>query len=65
MPIAGKSQDPGTFTMQEAMDLERQAYLQDVERQNRILEKKRRLGMPINGEVLTRQEREARIWAFM
>ena len=51
--------------MQEAMELERQAFLQDKERQSRIEEKKKRLGMPIKGEVLTRQEREARIWAFM
>lgn len=39
--------------------------MQDKERQERILEKKRRLGMPIKGEVLTREEQEARIWAFM
>ena len=51
--------------MQEAMELERQAFLQDRERQNRIEEKKKRLGKPIEGEVLSRQEREARIWAFM
>jgi hypothetical protein len=51
--------------MQEAMELERQAFLQDRERQSRIEEKKKRLGKPIKGEVLTRQEREARIWAFM
>jgi len=51
--------------MQEAIDLERQAHAQDLERQQRIIEKKKRLGMPIKGEILTRQEREARIWAFM
>ena len=51
--------------MQEAMELERQAFVQDRERQTRIEEKKKRLGKPIKGEVLTRQEREARIWAFM
>ncbi|KAF8192583.1 hypothetical protein BJ912DRAFT_266829 [Pholiota molesta] len=55
----------GSLSMQEAIELERQAHLQDQERQNRILEKKRRLGQPIQGEVLSRQEREARIWAFM
>ena len=55
----------GSLSMQEAMELERQAFLQDKERQNRIEEKKKRLGKPIKGEVLTRQEREARIWAFM
>ena len=47
------------------MDLERQAYLHDQERQQRILEKRRRLGMPIKGENLTREEKEARLWAFL
>lgn len=51
--------------MQEAMELERQAFLNDKEREQRILEKKRKQGIPVNGEVLTRKEREARIWAFM
>lgn len=63
-PAHGKPA-PGRLTMQEAIDLERQAFLQDKERQDRIAEKKKRLGMPIEGEVLTREEREARIWAFM
>lgn len=54
-----------TFTMREAIELERQAHLQEKERQERILEKKKRLGMPIKGEILTKEEQEARIWAFM
>ncbi|KAF5387720.1 hypothetical protein D9615_000273 [Tricholomella constricta] len=56
---------PGTLSLQEAMNLEQQAHMREKERIERIAEKKRRLGMPIKGEVLTRQEREARIWAFM
>lgn len=55
----------GTLSMQEAIELERNAHLQDQHRQNRIAEKKKRFGLPIDGEVLSRQEREARIWAFM
>lgn len=55
----------GTLSMQEAIELERQAHLQDQDRQNRIAEKKKRLGLSMNGEVLTRQEREAQMWAFM
>ncbi|KAF4619968.1 hypothetical protein D9613_005359 [Agrocybe pediades] len=55
----------GTMSMDEAIELERQAHLQDKARQERIAEKKKRLGMTTPGEVLTRQEREARIWAFM
>ncbi|KAJ3517974.1 hypothetical protein NLJ89_g164 [Agrocybe chaxingu] len=62
---SGSSNIAGSISMQEAMDLERQAFLQDKERQQRLEEKRRRLGKPIKGEVLTRQEREARIWAFM
>jgi hypothetical protein len=45
--------------------LEQQAHIREKERQERVDEKKRRLGLPVKGEVLTRQEREARIWAFM
>ncbi|KXN86400.1 hypothetical protein AN958_10262 [Leucoagaricus sp. SymC.cos] len=56
---------PAGFSMQEAMELERQAFLKDKAREERILEKKRRQGLPINGEYLTMKEREARIWAFM
>ncbi|KAG6832923.1 hypothetical protein H0H92_004807 [Tricholoma furcatifolium] len=56
---------PGTMTLQEAINLEQQAHLREKERIERIAEKKRRLGLPAKGEVLTRQEREARIWAFM
>ncbi|KAF8745986.1 hypothetical protein AX14_004278 [Amanita brunnescens Koide BX004] len=55
----------GSLSLQEAMDLERQAYLRDEERQQRITEKRRRLGIPAKGEILSREEREARIWAFM
>ncbi|KAG5340980.1 hypothetical protein C0989_012354 [Termitomyces sp. Mn162] len=56
---------PGTLTLQEAINLEQQAHVREKERIERIAEKKRRLGIPVEGEVLTRQEREARIWAFM
>ncbi|RDB22634.1 hypothetical protein Hypma_010334 [Hypsizygus marmoreus] len=56
---------PGVLSLQEAMSLEQQAHRREKEREERIAEKKRRLGMPIRGEVLTKQEREARIWAFM
>ncbi|GLB33680.1 hypothetical protein LshimejAT787_0105640 [Lyophyllum shimeji] len=62
-PLGGSV--PGTLSLQDAMNLEQQAHMREKERIERIAEKKRRLGMPIKGEVLTRQEREARIWAFM
>ncbi|KAG5648688.1 hypothetical protein DXG03_000034 [Asterophora parasitica] len=63
-PVYGVSV-PGTLSLQEAMNLEQQAHMREKERLQRIAEKKRRLGMPVEGEVLTRKEREARIWAFM
>ena len=55
----------GTLSLQEAMDLERQAYIADQERRQRAEEKKRRIGLPAKGEKLSRQEMEARMWAFM
>ncbi|KAJ8523511.1 hypothetical protein ONZ45_g34 [Pleurotus djamor] len=55
----------GSMSMEEAINLERQAHMQDLERQQRIREKKQKYGMPGSGEYLTREEREARIWAFM
>ena len=63
-PACGEAA-PGTFTLQEAINLEQQAHIREKERIERVAEKKRRLGIPIKGEILTRQEREARIWAFM
>lgn len=59
------NQGASSFTVEDAMQLERQAFLQEKERREHHLEKKKRLGLPIKGEVLTREEREARIWAFM
>lgn len=55
----------GSLSMQEAIELERQAHIQDQQRQNRLLEKRKRLGQPIHGEVLSRKEREAMMLAFM
>lgn len=56
---------PGTLSLPEAMRLEQEAHMRDQERLQRITEKRERFGMPTNDEILTRQEREARIWAFM
>ncbi|EIW82418.1 hypothetical protein CONPUDRAFT_165017 [Coniophora puteana RWD-64-598 SS2] len=55
----------GSLSLQEAMDLERQAYIADQDRRQRAEEKKRRIGLPIKGEQLSRQETEARMWTFM
>ncbi|KAF7332128.1 hypothetical protein MKEN_00093800 [Mycena kentingensis (nom. inval.)] len=55
----------GSLSMQEAIEIEQAAHRADKQRQERILEKRQRRGMPMPGEELTRKEREARIWAFM
>ena len=54
-----------TIDFDEGIRLEQEAHRLDKERQERAEAKRRRLGMPVQGEVLTRQEREARMWAFM
>jgi hypothetical protein len=54
-----------TLSFQEAIDLQQKAHAQDLERQQQIAERKKRLGLLREGEILTRQEREARIWAYM
>lgn len=53
------------LSFQEAIQLEQRAHAQDMERQRKLEEKRKRTGMPLNGEVLTKKEKEARIWAFM
>ena len=47
------------------MQLEQEAEAIERERRQRAEEKRLRVGMPTRDEVLTRQEREARMWAFM
>ncbi|KAJ3554164.1 hypothetical protein NM688_g3248 [Phlebia brevispora] len=58
------------FTYQEAMQIEREAHALDMQRQKeheeKVQERRRRMGLPLAGEKrLTREEQEARIWAFM
>jgi hypothetical protein len=54
-----------SLSLQEAITLEQRAHAIDEERKQRAIEKKKRLGLPISGEVLTREQQEARMWAFM
>jgi hypothetical protein len=50
----------------EAMELERAAFLRDKERHQRLEDKKqKRMAATASEHFLTREEREARIWAFM
>jgi len=55
----------GGLTLQEAIQIEQEAHAADRARQQALEEKRRRQGLVVNGEILTRQEREARMWAFM
>lgn len=60
----------GAFTFEEAMEIEREAHRLEMERkkehEERQEEKRRRMGLPKKGErALTREEQEARIYAFM
>jgi hypothetical protein len=56
---------PNGLSFQEAVQIEQDAHAQDFARQEKSEERKRRLGLPIKGEKLSRQEMEARMWAFM
>lgn len=58
------------FTYQEAMQIEQEAHALDLQRQKehaeRAEERRRRMGLPLGGpKRLTKEEQEARIWAFM
>ncbi|KAH9994109.1 hypothetical protein BJV74DRAFT_831982 [Russula compacta] len=56
---------PG-LSIEEAIELEQQAHAVDVERKQRLLERRKKQGLAMaKGRTLTREEQEARIWAFM
>ncbi|KAG2152102.1 hypothetical protein BD769DRAFT_1403141 [Suillus cothurnatus] len=65
-PIAPNgAQQVGSLSLQEAIELEQRAHAQDAARQQRSDERKRRIGLPIKGEVLSRAEMDARMRAFI
>jgi len=54
------------LSLEEAVELEQQAHAADLERKQRLLERREKQGLVTkNGGALTREEQEARIWAFM
>jgi hypothetical protein len=54
------------LSVEEAVELEQQAHVADLERKRRLLERREKQGLVTkNGGALTREEQEARIWAFM
>jgi hypothetical protein len=56
---------PG-LSLEEAVELEQQAHVADLERKRRLLKRREKQGLvTVNGGALTRDEQEARIWAFV
>jgi len=55
----------GVLGLNEAIEIERRAHAHDLERKQRMEERRQRHGYPMQNEVMSKQEREARIWAFM
>lgn len=55
------------LSLKEAVELERQAHAADLERKRRLLERREKQGLATvkGGGALTREQQEARIWAFM
>jgi len=54
------------LSIEEAVELEQQAHAADLERKRRLLERREKQGLvTVKGRALTREEQEARIWAFM
>lgn len=56
---------PRAVSIEEAIEIERKAHAMDIERRKRTVAKKKKQGLPIKGEVLTKVEADARVWAFM
>jgi hypothetical protein len=54
------------LSFEEATELEQQAHVADLERKQRLLERRQKQGLvSVKGLMLTREEQEERIWAFM
>ena len=68
-PIQGSklagSNGSGGMTFEEAARIEQEAHAQDQLRHQQAEERRRKQGLPPKGEKLSREEMEARLWAFM
>lgn len=64
-PQSSQSTVSNGLSFQEAIQIEQEAHAYDFARQQHADERKRRMGLPVKGEKLTREEIEARMWAFM
>ena len=62
--IAGSNGSSG-MSFEEAARIEQEAHAQDQLRHQQAEERRRKQGLPPKGEKLSKQEMEARVWAFM
>ena len=53
------------MTFEEAVRIEQEAHAQDQLRHQQAEERRRKQGLPPKGEKLSKQEMEARMWAFV
>jgi len=59
------NQGTSSMSFDEAAAIEKRTLAQDMMRKQKINERKMRQGLPIKGEVLTRAEMDAKMWAFL
>jgi len=62
--LAGSNGSSG-MTFEEAARIEQEAHAQDQLRHQQAEERRRKQGLPPKGEKLSREDMEARLWAFM
>jgi hypothetical protein len=62
--LAGSNGSDG-MTFEEAVRIEQEAHAQDQLRHQQAEERRRKQGLPLKGEKLSKEEMEARMWAFM
>lgn len=62
--LAGSNGSTG-MTFEEAVRIEQEAHAQDQLRHQQAEERRRKQGLPPKGEKLSKEELEARMWAFM
>jgi len=62
--LAGSNNSSG-MTFEEAVRIEQEAHAQDQLRHQQAEERRRRQGLTLKGEKLSKEEMEARMWAFV
>jgi hypothetical protein len=64
-PNDANNDSGSTFTVEQAMEIERRTHIADLERRQRVQARRLKHGLPGPDEHLTQKERSERIWAFM